>query len=146
MGEPFKSHLERTFKYETMNKIMYTGLFVNSPSNLKRLFPPVFPNTFYHHSTIEFSPKNLDGIELGKKVLIEAVGRITTDKVDALLVINPKSKNKHPHITLSTAEGVKPVESNKAFEEHPDKLVMFPTPLMIDGTEGYSDGKETHFK
>lgn len=119
---------------------MYTAEFVNSPSNLKKLFPPVFPNVFYHHSTIEFAPKDLEGIEVGKKGLIEAIGRITTDKVDALLVINPKSKNKHPHITLSTATGIKPVESNKAFEEHSEKIAMFPTPLMIDVVEGYFDG------
>lgn len=129
-----------------MSKIMYTALFINNPSNLRRLFTPVYPNTFYHHSTIEFAPKDLTGIDIGKKTLLETVGRITTDKVDALYVVNPKSKNPYPHITLSTTTGIKPVETNKVFAEHIDELYMFDTPLFIEVTEGYSDGVIDHFK
>lgn len=122
-----------------MNNIMYHALFIDNPSKLKELFPPVHPNTYYHHSTIEFKPKDGSNIELGKKVKLEITGRITTDKVDALLVVNPKSKNKFPHITLSTAAGVSPVKSNEAFEMHPDLIVRFASPIVVDATEGYFD-------
>jgi len=122
--------------------INYHALFVDNVSKLKGMFPPVHPNTFYHHSTIEFRPKNGDNIELGNKVNLPIIGRITTDQVDALLVENPKSKNKFPHITLSTAEGVSPVKSNNAFDENPDKIEMFKTPIFIDTTEGYFDGSK----
>jgi hypothetical protein len=92
-------------------KIQYHALFVDDVYALQRLFPPVYSNMYYHHSTIEFAPKDASNIEVGRKVKLEIIGRIITDKVDALLVVNPKSKNKFPHITLSTAAGVKPFET-----------------------------------
>lgn len=119
---------------------MYHALFVDNVSKLKAMFPSVHPITYYHHSTIEFKPSNTNNIELGKKVKLAIIGRITTDKVDALLVENTKSKNRFPHITLSCAEGVAPVQSNREFENQPDKIVMFTTPTLIDTTEGYFDG------
>jgi Fungal tRNA ligase phosphodiesterase domain len=126
-----------------MSKIIYSALFVDDINALKRMFAPVFQNVFYHHSTIEFAPKDATNIEVGKKVELQVIGRITTDRVDALLVNNTKSKNKHPHITLSTANGVKPVESNDAFELEPTKLRMFNQPFTIATTEGYyADNKE----
>lgn len=127
---------------EKMKKIVYEALFVDNTSKLKQMFPPVHPNVFYHHMTIAFAPKELKYPEnLGQKVRLEIIGRITTDKVDALLVNSSMSSNKYPHITLSTAEGVKPFESNKAFEESPDKIKRFNSPLYIDTTYGYFDGK-----
>jgi hypothetical protein len=68
---------------------------------------------------------------------LSIIGRITTDKVDALVVKNPKSKNSNPHITLSTTIGVKPFESNVALANHPNLIKMFDSPLYIDVTEGY---------
>lgn len=122
-----------------MSNIIYHALFVDEPHKLRRLFKPVHPNNFYHHSTIEFKPKDASNIEMGKKVSLPIIGRITTDKVDALLVSNPKSKNKYPHITLSTANGVSPVKSNEAFETHPELIVKYDKPIYIDTTEGYYD-------
>lgn len=122
-----------------MSKIIYSALFINDPGVLKAHFSPVHSNLFYHHSTIEFNPQDVSNIEVGKKVSLEIIGRITTDRIDALLVKSPKSKNTYPHITLSTADGVKPVESNKAFTEHPDLIQMFDHPIYVDTTEGYYD-------
>lgn len=123
-------------------KIQYHALFVDDIYALQRLFSPVYSNIYYHHSTIEFAPKDASNIEVGKKIKLEIIGRITTDKVDALLVVNPKSKNKYPHITLSTAEGVKPFESNAAFEKYPQLIKRFDTPVYINATEGYFNGKD----
>ena len=123
-------------------KIQYHALFVNDVNNLQRMFPPVFSNLYYHHSTIEFAPKDATNIELGRKVSLKIIGRITTDRVDALLVDNAKSKNKYPHITLSTAEGVKPFESNTAFEKYPQMITYFDSPQSIETTEGYYDGRD----
>lgn len=120
-----------------MSKIIYSALFVDDQKKLMTYFPVTHPNIFYHHSTIEFAPQDVSNIEVGKKVKLKVVGRIITDKVDALLVDNPKSKNQYPHITLSTAAGIKPVESNKAFVEHPQLIQMFDHPIHIDTTEGY---------
>lgn len=124
-----------------MKKIVYHALFVDDINKLKNMFPPIHTNIFYHHSTIEFSPKDSTNIEIGKKYTIAIIGRITTDQVDALLVENPKSKNKYPHITLSTADGVKPFKSNEAFEQNPLLIERFKTQLYIEMTEGYFDGQ-----
>jgi hypothetical protein len=61
-------------------------------------------------------------VPVGEMVDLEILGRLTTPKVDALLVKNPWSKNRYPHITLSTAEGVPPVESNRELEQHYSKI------------------------
>lgn len=122
---------------EKLNPI-YSGVFLSTSEKekLKKEFPPVHENIYYHHSTIEFKPKDISDIQFGVHKPYKIIGRITTDKVDALLIENPKSKNKYPHITLSTAKDVKPFESNKAFEENPDKIEYFDKPIIFYGTEG----------
>jgi hypothetical protein len=47
---------------------------------------------------------------------------LTTDKVDVLVVENPNSDNKIAHITLATAEGIKPFESNSELQKNQDKI------------------------
>lgn len=98
-----------------MKKILYTMVKVDKKKLLK-LFPPIHENVFTHHSTIEWKPETLN-VPLGKEVTLSILGRLTNDKVDVLLVNNPWSKNPYPHITLSTAEGVSPVESNRYLEQ-----------------------------
>ena len=128
---------------EKLNPI-YSGVFLSTSEKekLKKEFPPVHENIYYHHSTIEFKPKDISDIQFGVHKPYKIIGRITTDKVDALLIENPKSKNKYPHITLSTAKDVKPFESNKAFEENPDKIEYFDKPIIFYGTEGIFNGEE----
>ena len=48
-------------------------------------------------------------------------------------------KNKFPHITLSTAEGVKPFESNSEIENNQDKIKPLNTTII--GIVGVFDGK-----
>jgi len=119
--------------------VTYHAEMVNDVSALKEKFPPVHPNEFYHHSTISFRPKSLEGMNIGSKGKVKIIGRLTTDKVDVLLVENPKSTNKDAHITLSTAVGVKPFESNSEIEANRDKIV--PITGTVSVTEGYFDSK-----
>lgn len=98
-----------------MKQILYTMVKVDKRQLLK-LFPPIHENVFTHHSTIEWKPETLT-VPLGKEVTLSILGRLTNDKVDVLLVNNPWSKNPYPHITLSTAKGVSPVESNRYLEQ-----------------------------
>jgi hypothetical protein len=120
-------------------KVVYHADFVKNPESLKKEFPPVHKNQFYHHATLEFKPESSEGIETGKAKTIQVTGRLTTSKVDVLLVNDPKSKNKDAHITLSTADGIKPVESNKEIEANRDKIVAMDKTINV--TEGYFDGK-----
>tara|TARA_R100000951_G_scaffold10686_2_gene8996 strand:+ start:107 stop:8230 length:8124 start_codon:yes stop_codon:yes gene_type:complete len=125
----------------TAEEVVYTAQVVNNVPNLKKMFPPVHPNEHYHHSTNQFKPESLEGFELGKGEDLKIVGRLTTDKVDTLIVDNKKSNNKHPHITLSTAENVKPFASNKEIAENLDKIVWFDAKVPV--TQGYFNGTST---
>ena len=105
----------RDLEYDTI----YIAAMVTNPPALKKMFPQVHTNGYYHHSTIEFRPVMTETLlhNVGKAVNLKVRARVTTDKVDALVVENPGSTNKYPHITLSTAEGVQPFESNSEIEK-----------------------------
>lgn len=121
--------------------IWYTALFVADPKELTRMFPPIHEVVFAHHSTIQFEPESLEGIHIGEKWNLEILGRAKDDKGDALLVKNPKSKNKFPHITLSCKKGVDPIYSNELLEKAllEGKLEHFNPSFFIEAWEGYGD-------
>lgn len=100
---------------------VYSAIFVNE-QELMNKYKPVHPNLFYHHSTIEFKPKNIENLPIGLKVKMKITGRLTTDRVDVLLVDNKMSAKKNPHITLSTAENVKPFESDAEIAKYYDSI------------------------
>lgn len=100
---------------------IFTANNVDNIEELKRKYPSTLPNKFYHHSTNKFGRQPFDSRE-GTKEKLHIVGRLITDKVDALVVENPNSDNKISHITLATATGVKPFESNKELQLHQDKI------------------------
>lgn len=111
-------------------KIHFSCILINQDELLNK-YNQVHENLFSHHSTIEYKPKKIKGLEVGKQIDLKITGRLTNDKLDVLLVDNPYSKNKYPHITLSTAKGVKPVASNFEIENNLDKIV--PLNDSIDG-------------
>jgi GNAT superfamily N-acetyltransferase len=101
---------------------IYTAIFVNEYDLIYK-YPSVHKNIFYHHSTIEFKPQDVTYFPKGQETKVDIIGRLTTDKVDVLLVNNPLSKKKNPHITLSTAEGVSPMQSDIEIEENLEKII-----------------------
>ncbi len=123
--------------------IIYTAQFVKDRKSLLEKFPPKHKNVYAHHSTIAFKPDNLDEIEIGKKSVIKILARAYDEKGDALLVDNPKSKNKYPHITLSCAQGVTPSYSNELLEKaiKNNTIHYFETPEEVETIEGYFDGE-----
>lgn len=124
-------------------KIIYEAYFVMDTKALEQRFPSVHPNKFYHHLTIAFKPKSLSmPKQVGAWKYLQIVGRLTTNKIDALLIGLPESDKPFPHITLSTAEGVAPSESNVEFKEHSDKIKYFVVPQSVLTAYGYFDGKE----
>ncbi len=129
-----------------MSKIIYEAFFIEEPTVLKTEFPPVHPNIFYHHLTVAFKPESLVNPELlGRGAWLKVVGQLTTDKVDVLIVETSYSIKKFPHITLSTAEGVKPSESNTEIEFHSNQIVYFDTPSYFWTRYGYFNGVEKVF-
>jgi len=101
---------------------IYTAIFINKDELIKK-YKPVHKNIFYHHSTIEFKPQDVTDFPKGQETKVDITGRLTTDKVDVLLVNNQLSKKKNPHITLSTAEGVSPMQSDIEIEENLGNII-----------------------
>lgn len=122
-----------------MPSIYYTAYFIDNPSELLSMFPTKHPIIYAHHSTNQYKPDNLDKLEMGKKIKLKIIARFTDDNCDALLVVNEKSENKFPHITLSCAKGVPPMYSNQLLEnaDKKGKIEYFTEPSCIDATEGY---------
>lgn len=123
-----------------MINVIYTAIFYDKEDVLK-IFPPVHENIFSHHSTIQFKPDNIDDLEIGKTVRTKIIGRLTNEKVDCLLVDNPYSKNKYPHITLSTAENIKPFQSNIELENNQSNIKYIDN-LYLKGVIGYFNGND----
>lgn len=135
--------MPRNFESRENESVIYSALFVDDINSLKEKYPPVHPNEFYHHSTIAFQPKNgKNDLEVGKKYIIAINGRVTTDKIDALLVENKKATNDNPHITLSTAEGIKPFASNTEIEKAITEGTVIAIEDILGVTEGYFNGKK----
>ena len=67
---------------------------------LKAKYPSPLPNKYYHHSTNKFKPEGYCGKE-GEPLTLHIIERLTTDKINCLVVENPNSVNEIPHITLA---------------------------------------------
>lgn len=119
--------------------IKYTALFVKDKEALLKRFPPIHKNVFADHSTIEFNPGSLDGIEVGKESMLKIIGRAHDEFGDDLLVENTKSKNLFPHITLSRPDNAPPFYSKELFEKGliNDTIEYFPNETVLV-TEGYA--------
>jgi len=120
-------------------EIKFTALFVKDRDALLKRFPPKHGKIFADHSTIEFKPRSLEGIEIGKEYSIKIIGRAYDEFGDDLLVENPKSKNKYPHITLSRAENAPALYSNILFEKAiSSHTIEYFTNEAVTVIEGYS--------
>ena len=101
---------------DATNTFVSAVLTPASQSRLLRAVPPVHPTVFAHHATIAFKPEAADlerYLEMhGQPVRIPVTAVAVDDKAQAVLV-GIDSENEYPHITISVAEGVKPVYSNE---------------------------------
>ena len=101
--------------------VIFTAQNVDNKEELMRKYPSNLPNKYYHHSTNKFGKQPFDKRE-GQKLTLHIIGRLITDKVDALVVENPNSDNEIPHITLATNNGIKPFKSNEELKLYKDKI------------------------
>jgi len=125
--------------------VEYTAHFVRDVQELLKRFPPRHKVVYGHHSTIEYKPASLAGIEIGKELRLKIIGRAFDEKGDVLLVENPKSTKKHPHITLSCAEGVSQEYSNELLGKAISSGVIeyFAEPTEVSVVEGYFDDEKS---
>lgn len=139
-----KTQLNNIVK-ESINKIIsenesfviFTAQNVDNPNELMRKYPSQLPNKYYHHSTNKFGKQPFDKRE-GQKLNLHIIGRLITDKVDALVVENPNSINEIPHITLATNNGIKPFQSNEELKLHRDKIQPLDDYVMTTFTNNMS--------
>ena len=99
---------------------IYIGAFLTpeSKATLLERIRPLHPKVFAEHCTIKFkpTPADLQSFEVGRKVKIKVWGYAADDKGQAVMIEGLDTANAHPHITISCAEGVKPVYSNELLE------------------------------
>ena len=131
--------------------IVYSGHFVDEPDELATKVGGKLTGddaiTHAHHVTHTYKPEGLDGIKLGTKRTLHITGEVVTDRVHAVTVESPDgsviSTKEHPHITIATANGAKPVESDAAIAQAMQDKTIIPIhpPIPVETTDGYFDGK-----
>lgn len=113
-------------------RIIYNAyvLTPDAQRKLMEIFPPKHNNTFYHHMTINFGvqklPKNLGWISE-----LTVIGYAEDDKGQAVVIQEARADGGVSHITLSCAEGVKPVYSNELLAKGWDKISPFSLEAQI---------------
>lgn len=128
-------------------KVVYLGAFLTEASREKLLaaVPPRYPNVYAHHLTVAFKPtaERVAAFPFGQTVTLKVVGFAADDRAQAAVVETDLSENARPHVTVSVAEGAKPIHSNRMLEVTPVELL--PEPLALEARLGASDGSRDFF-
>lgn len=109
----------------------------SSKSLLLSKFPPVHPNVYAEHMTIVFKPsESIDNAlmkQCGNQVNLNVIG-YSEDKNGQAAVVKSDTVSKMgggvPHITISCANGIKPVYSNELLKKHYDNVS---SPIILNG-------------
>lgn len=121
-------------------------LLPSSVEDMLKLIPPEHANLHAHHVTLSFGPtqEQLDTFEFGKEWECNITGFVCTPNLKVAVVefdvLPPGSGFKRDpdhvyHVTISCANGTKPVESNHALTGSGKKpQVDISPPLRIRGT------------
>ena len=103
-----------------MSDTIYWGVKLDTfgVASLLNYFPPMYPNVYAEHMTIVFKPSEAEDklmmAEIGMPVDLQIIGYAADDNAEAAVVTGHARLNPGvPHITISTANGVGPVHSNK---------------------------------
>ncbi len=126
------------------DEIIYTGIFITEESKkiIEQKFPCKFPKKFIHHITLSFRPTSTETatLPLGIETEIEVVGYVSDGMAEALVVkVDPfLSIKPNQHITISTADGVPPVYSNKLLEATKHEEIE---PFKVKGVVGFYTNK-----
>lgn len=126
-------------------KIIYWGVLLDEESRnlLKIIFPPKHPNVFAEHLTILFGPTLKQNNEWlcrsGEEVELFVIGEAQDEQGQAAMIHGiERVDGGIPHITISCANGTKPVYSNHLLQRGYKPKWPFP----IIGKIGYfSEGK-----
>ena len=122
-----------------MKTPVYNAIFLTpkTEKRLRKILSPKHPNVFLHHVTLEFKPDAPPELE-GYKIVMALDKYFKDDKCECVTVFIPPALKyvgpSKPHITISTAEGVKPFASNKLINTGNGILCSRNPYISIDGT------------
>jgi hypothetical protein len=150
MAERIERLIEKVSSKKNRKPIYIAAFLTNEGQNdLKNWWEsnvrkPLHSKSFMHHMTIKLKPsmEEVLALSIGEEVGLSIVGFGEDEQGQAVAISThiPVAAN-IPHITVSTAEGVSPVYSNKLLENN-FKEISGPT-LMA--RIGYWNGKEAKF-
>ena len=132
---------------ELKKDALYAAVFISKKvhKTLLETFPAKHKNVHMHHSTIQFMPDQdlINSLPYTQEIPLTVIATVEDEKGQALIIENPQSKVKHPHITVSTIEGVGPKYSNelikKAIKE--GTVNKLATPIVVTGKIGIATKK-----
>jgi len=147
-----------------MSNVIYLGVFLDEPSKAKLTAwmhrstagpgpneGGLLENVFAHHMTVAFKPDaaTIEAFPFKSHCSLKVIGWSANEKAQAVLVTPTcafpvKVDNEHPHITVATAEGVKPFYSNQLIREGWTAGIHIG--LTVGGYCGWFDGKEVHYE
>ena len=116
--------------------ILWLKLSVKSRNFLLEKFPPRFPNVYYDHVTLAYGVERARvGEYLNAAAEAEVYAYASSAIVEALRVKTYGLPDSYgvPHVTLSTANGVKPFESVSMLKEAHEEAGIIP----VFAIEGY---------
>ena len=124
-------------------KVVYTAIFLSPESQwqLVSAFAPGHPKVSATHVTLSFEPstKRILKTGIGRKVSLKVTGSADNGKIQVVTVDFLKtipSSNEHPHITISTEEGVSPKLANAMLSTHPLNPMYQSQAISLEGVVG----------
>ena len=124
-------------------KVVYTAIFLSPESQwqLVSTFMPAHPKVYATHVTLSFEPslKRILETRIGRKVSLKVTGSADNGKIQVSTVEFLKtipSNNEHPHITISTEEGVSPKLANAMLSTHPLNPIYQSQAISLEGVLG----------
>jgi len=129
-------HFQQEYK---MSKTIYWAVKLDDKSRVDLLieFPAIHPNVYAEHMTVLFGPSASEDEALmqmcGTKVKLKVVGYREDEKGQAVVVKYNISRTDGGtnHITVSCADGVRPVYSNQLLQ---NSFTPLPFGIILDGT------------
>ena len=97
--------------------------------------PPLYPNKHYHHVTLRYGVgKSEVGEFVGRLWAVEAYTVAHNARAQACRVRTNGLPDEYgaPHVTLSTARGIKPFASVAMLKDHPQETWL-EQPLLLTG-------------
>lgn len=115
----------------------YVGYFLSEEAKkyLLKVAPPKHPNVFADHLTLAFGRHMGGPYPIGQIEELEVIGELSDERGQCVIVRPDNVKewlapNQSPHITISCADGIRPIYSNELLKCSPQELWRKPLHLL----------------